>query len=128
MPIRANVALIIVRLPSVALNFWLIEGPAKIATLSWVIVRSTANILSVPILIKTFFAPWKGEYRKGYVAIARGIGITIRLFTLTVGLAITIFVFIVGAILTLAWILLPLIWIAAFVLSFTGPITGVQLP
>lgn len=117
MPISSNVALFLVRLPYMALRFWLYEGPTKITSLSWVIVRSTANILSVPILIKTFFAPWKGEYRKGFVAIARGIGIVIRLFTLTVGLAITLIVVALGVLLTICWVAAPIVWVALLIVG-----------
>lgn len=117
MPIRANPVLLIVRLPAMIVAFWLIEGPTKIATLMWIIIRSTANILSVPILIKTFFRPWKGEYRKGYVAIARGIGIIIRLFTLLIGLFITLIVVVLGAAFLLSWVLAPIAWTVLLIIS-----------
>jgi hypothetical protein len=110
MGINADPALIIVRLPVMALKFWLLEGPAKIAAFLWIIVGATANVLSIQVLIKTFFAPWKGEYRKGFVTIARSIGIIIRFFTLSTGLFIILIVLGLGSLLIVGWIVAPIVW------------------
>jgi hypothetical protein len=123
MPISANLSLILIRLPILLLNFWLIEGPVNILSTTWILTRSVANVLSVPILLRTFFAPWKGEYRKGYVGIARGIGITVRLFTLLVSILILTTVLTLGTALAILWVLAPILWIGLL----TAGIFGVNL-
>jgi len=120
MPISANPALLIVRFPVLIIKFWLIEGPSYLTKTTWSLIRTTAGILSISLLLKTFFAPWKGEYRKGYVAIARGIGMTIRFFTLITGILILVIEALLCLIVIVLWIGAPLYWVGLLLLSLGG--------
>ena len=120
MPISANPALLLVRIPLLLIKFWLVEGPSRILHTSFTLVRTTASILSIELLLKTLFAPWKGEYRKGYVAIARGIGFIIRFVTLLIGLVIIYIEIIICFSILIAWIGLPIYWTASLILSLGG--------
>jgi hypothetical protein len=120
MLINTTITLLIIRLPILILKFWLLEGPTFLVKAMTTLIGTTANILSITTLIETFFAPWKGEYRKGYVAIARSIGVTIRLFTIILGLVIIIIEALLCFGIIVLWITAPFYWTALFILTLGG--------
>lgn len=114
MTFRVNLIPLIATLPVLFIKFWFFEGPQFLLKVTWLLVRTTAAILSLPILLKTFFSPWKGEYRQGYVGIARGIGIIVRSFMILISLFIVVTIFITGILFTLTWIGAPIAWTTLF--------------
>lgn len=114
MTFRVNLAPLIATLPILFIKFWFFEGPQFFLKLTWLLVRTASAILSLPILLKTYFAPWKGEYRKGYVGVARGVGVVVRSFMISVSLLIVATIFITGIIFTLIWIGAPIAWTILF--------------
>mgnify|MGYP001613202427 CR=1 FL=1 len=55
-----------------------------------------ANLLSVPLLLRTFFKPLKSEYREGFVLFSIIMGVAIKLIILSVTIPI---VFLTGIVL-----------------------------
>src|SRR5579859_450925 len=115
--IRANLLPLIVTLPLAFAKFWFIDGPQNILQVTWLLTRASANVLSIPILLRTFFKPWKGEYRKGYVGIAVGVGVTVRLFMLLAGILITVIILAGGIIFCAVWLGAPFLWILLYLKS-----------
>ena len=90
------------------------------------------NYFSLPILLKSLFAPWhkyRWKYPKGLNAveffntlisnaISRLLGALIRIILIVVGIAFQIFVIFAGLIIFLFWILAPFIVIAGFLFAF----------
>lgn len=76
--------------PILLFNFWFIEAPINLLGFYRKANVYFLNILSFPILLKTFFKPLKNEYRKGFVGFSVAMGMVIKLFLLTFDLAIFI--------------------------------------
>jgi len=86
------------------------------------------NYFSLPILLKSLFAPWrryKWNYPKGFDvgeffstlvsnAFSRILGALMRIVLIIVGIIFQIFVVFAGLIIFLLWILIPFIIIAGF--------------
>ena len=84
-------------------------------------LKFNLNYFSVPVLIKTFFSPWrryKFSYGKGFNAgryfeaftfnmMSRIIGAVLRLFFIFLGLLIEIFIVLTGAVIFFGWLILP---------------------
>lgn len=83
------------------------------------------NYFSVPLLLKTFFSPWR-KYKESYGRgldikkyfeafasnmISRVLGAIVRSFLIIIGIAFEIFILFAGLIVFLAWIILPLLLI-----------------
>lgn len=62
--------------------------------------------------MRTFFVPWKNENRKGFVAIARGIGMTVKLFVLLADLILLTFYYSFAITFEIIFILTPIIALA----------------
>jgi len=92
------------------------------------------NYFSIPILLKTFFSPWR-KYRYPYGRffefwkntetfvfnmMSRVIGVILRTFFIIIGIISEIIIFIIGLILLLTWVILP------FLLIF-GLVFGIKL-
>jgi len=87
------------------------------------------NYFSVPLLLRTFFSPWrryKWSYGKGFDArryievffsnlISRILGAIVRSFLVIAGLAAEIFIVFSGLIVFFGWLLLPLLLIWGFI-------------
>lgn len=88
---------------------------------------------SIPLLLKTLFAPWKRDITRKprgldlkklfeYITfnlISRGLGFIVRFLTICVGILFFFFVVIAGAVFFLIWIFLPLIFVGLFILAIT---------
>jgi len=86
------------------------------------------NYFSLPILLKSFFAPWRKyrwNYPKGFDigeffstlisnAFSRVLGAIMRIVLIIVGAAFQVFVIFTGLIIFLLWIFIPFIVIAGF--------------
>ena len=79
------------------------------AKLSFEIFSYIANLLSVPLLLKTFFKPLKSEYREGLVIFSIVMGIAIKLLILAVTIPVLILVAILLLVMSLLVIVLPII-------------------
>jgi len=90
-----------------------------------------SNIFSLPLLLKTFFAPWRKynwRYPKGFDAVeffntfisntfSRILGAMVRIVLIIVGILFQIFVVVTGFIIFVGWLLLPIIATAGFLFA-----------
>ena len=91
-----------------------------------------ANFFSTPLLLKTFFAPWrryKWPYPRGFdVAeffntlisntFSRILGAMMRIVLIITGLLLQIFIILAGAVAIVLWILIPFLIIAGILFVF----------
>src|SRR3990167_4043585 len=75
-------------LPIQFLRFWYVDAPLRLISFFSSVNRACLEILSLSILIRTFFKPLKNEYRKGLVAFSIGMGIAIKTFLIFFDLVI----------------------------------------
>lgn len=108
--------------PALFFVWWYLEAPSR----NWLIVKAFVlrmiDTFSVPILLRTLFAPWKRDIIStenlslnerfqvwGANLVSRLVGAVIRSFTIIVGLLSAGFVAIFGFALWLLWFFLPFI-------------------
>ncbi len=76
---------------------------------SFQIFTYTANLLSVPILLATFFKPLKNEYRDGLVIFSIGMGMIVKTALLLISTVILIAVIAVLIVINILVLFLPVI-------------------
>lgn len=65
-------------LPIIFLKFWFIDAPLAIIQYFMSLNHAAIQILSLPLLFRTFFKPLKNEYRKGLVGFSIAFGIILK--------------------------------------------------
>ncbi len=65
-------------IPFLFLKFWYLEAPLRLINYFMSLNHAALQILSLPLMIRTFFKPLKNEYRKGLVAFSIGMGIFVK--------------------------------------------------
>ena len=95
------------KLPYIFVNYWYLEAPLKIVTFWAKLLAAIEHFLSLSLMIKTFFRPWKNERRKGFVVYAIGISATLKFFIILFDLAVLALFLALGGLVFLFWILLP---------------------
>lgn len=105
------------------LKWHFLEMPAFLTKVWKNYLDFATNYFSVPLLLKTFFSPWKryswaypkgldfGEVFGTFISnvFSRFIGAFIRIFLILAGFAFQIFVIIAGFIVLIFWIFMPVI-------------------
>ena len=75
-------------LPLLFLKFWFYDAPKSILGYCGSMNNAFFQLFSLPLLLQTYFKPWKNEYRKNLVAVAIGLGIFIKTFVILADLII----------------------------------------
>lgn len=95
-------------LPLLFLKFWYMDGPYGMFEYFASVNHAFFQLFSLPLLIKTYFKPWKNEYRKNFVPVAIGLGIVIKTFVILADLIMLVALLTVELIALVGFILLPL--------------------
>src|SRR3990167_7598842 len=96
-------------LPIMFLRFWYFEAPRSLISFFTSLNRVALELFSLPLLVKTFFRPWKNEYRKGLIGFSRGMGIFIKTFVIIADLFVLGFLILLETIFFLTFLLWPAI-------------------
>jgi hypothetical protein len=113
-------AVIFVKLFYLYLAFWFIEGPIKLTRALFQLLSAFEHFLSLTLMVKTFFRPWKNERRKRYVAYAIGIAATLRFFLIILDLIFLALVLAIGMVLIILFLVVPLIAVFLLFSSLLG--------
>ena len=113
--------------------FWqFFEVPKNILKAWRNFLKFNLNYFSVPLLLKTFFSPWrryKVSYGKGFDLgrysealfsnlIFRTLGTILRSFLIIIGLLAEIFIIFAGMIIFFSWLVLPALLILGLIFGF----------
>ena len=103
-------------LPIIFIKFWFIEAPKSLIDYFASMNSAFLQLFSLPLLIKTYFKPWKNEYRKGLVGIAIFIGVFIKTGAIIADLILLFLLLILEIAFILGFILWP-IWTLGLLFS-----------
>ena len=65
-------------LPLLFLKFYVFELPLMCIKWFASFNHSFLELVSLPLLVRTFFKPWKNEYRQRFIPVAVGLGMSIK--------------------------------------------------
>jgi hypothetical protein len=68
----------IVLLPFYILKFWYLEAPIKLFAYFFHLNKAFFHLFSLPLMLRTFFRPWKNEYREGLVKFSIFMGMVFK--------------------------------------------------
>ena len=60
------------------LSFWFIKAPIGLIAYFSSLNKAFLELFSLGLLVRTFFKPWKNEYRKGLIGFSIGMGMAIK--------------------------------------------------
>ena len=114
--------------------FWhFFEVPKEILRIWKNFLLFNLNYFSIPLLLKTFFSPWRKYreyYNKGFDVgkfletifaniIYCTLGAMMRSFLIVIGLFSEVFIFLAGLIIFFGWIILPVVLIKGLIIGLT---------
>jgi hypothetical protein len=99
-------------LPVDFLHWWFVEATFNLFQILRFILSATYRFLGVGLIFKTFFKPWKNEYREGLTRFALFMGMFIKTIFLFFDLIFFGFLIMVEGFVLIAWLTFPLfvIW------------------
>src|SRR6266550_224437 len=98
-------------LPVLFLRFFFIELPVSVVKYFSSLNSAFFQLFSLPLIVRTFFKPWKNEYRSQFVPMSIGIGMAVKTLVLIADLILLFFllafeIFVVAVI--VAWPILTI--------------------
>ncbi len=91
------------------LRFWFLEAPKGLIAFFASVNSSFMSLFSLPVLVKTYFKPWKNEYRKGLVGFSIGMGIFVKTFVILADVILLIALILLEACFVIGFISWPII-------------------
>lgn len=64
--------------PFLFFKFWYLEAPVKLVNYFFSVNHVALQVLSLPLMVRTFFKPLKNEYRKGLIGFSIGMGVLVK--------------------------------------------------
>lgn len=97
--------------PIFLLHFWYIEGNVSLLTFFGEVNKYCLELLSLPLLIKTFVSPLKNEYRGDLVLFSIVSGIFIKSVLIFTTFVIILFLLFVEMIFYVSFLILPVLFV-----------------
>lgn len=69
-------------LPILFVRFFFVELPVSVVKYFASLNTAFLQMFSLPLILRTFFKPWKNEYRSQFVPMAIGIGVAVKTLVL----------------------------------------------
>lgn len=101
-------------LPLEFLNFWFLIAPGELFEFFLSLNRAFLQLFSLPLLVKTFFKPWKNEYREGLVRFSIGMGMFIKTFVIIADILLLLLLLSLEVLLVAGFIFWPVLTIFLF--------------
>lgn len=101
----------LILLPLGFLKFWFFEAPILILRFFVSLNKVFFQLFSLTLLIKTYFKPWKNEYRQGLVGFSIAMGIFIKTFVIFADLILFILLILAEMLAFIVFIIWPFITI-----------------
>ncbi len=101
------------QLPLIFLKFWFWEAPREQIAFFSSLNSAFVQLFSLPLLLRTFFKPWKNEYREGLVGFSIGMGMFIKAIVIIVDVALLLLLISLEIIFIGFWLFWPIgtIWL-----------------
>ena len=96
-------------LPLQFIYWWFVEATFTIFKVMRYFLAAAYHLLGIGSILKTFFEPWKNEYREGLVRFSIFMGMFLKSLLLIFDLIFLAGLILVEFVAILAWVLLPLI-------------------
>jgi len=96
-------------LPLSFLKFWFFEAPSAILHFFVSLNKAFFQLFSLPLLIKTYFKPWKNEYRQGLVGFSIAMGMFIKTFVIFADLMLFILLLVIEIFVFTVFLIWPFI-------------------
>ncbi len=102
----------LISLPLEFLHWWFIEATFNLFQILRFVLAASYRILGVELLFRTFFKPWKNEYREGLTRFALFMGMAIKSFFLFFDLLFFSALIFAEGLVILIWLTFPMfvIW------------------
>lgn len=97
------------RLPIDIVTFWYLKAPISLLYFFVNVNKQFLTLFSLPLMVKTFFKPWKNEYREGLVGFSIFMGIVFKSIFIVVDLFILLLLLAAEAILFLWFLIFPIV-------------------
>lgn len=104
----------LISLPFEFIRWWLLESTVNLLKIMRFIFVYFYRELSINLLLKTYFKPWKNEYRQGLVRFALFMGIFLKTSFLLVDVLFFAVLATAEIAVLIVWVLLPFIIIWGF--------------
>lgn len=105
----------VVLLPFYILKFWYLEAPVKLLYYFFHLNKAFFHLFSLPLMIRTFFRPWKNEYRKGLVGFSIFMGVAFKSMFIIADIFLFVALLLFEVVLFIAFLAWPL---ATFYIPF----------
>ena len=106
----------LIKFPLIFLKFWYLEAPLNILRFFASLNKAFFGVFSLPLMLKTFFKPWKNEYREGLVGFSIIMGMVMKslfifadLFLFSLLIFTEVIMFMLFLIMPIAVFIVPLI-------------------
>ncbi len=97
----------LILMPLSFLKFWFIEAPGMMFHFFLSLNKAFLQLFSLPLLLKTYFKPWKNEYRQGLVGFSIAMGMFIKTFVILADLFLLLLLLTIELFVVLAFIIWP---------------------
>lgn len=104
-------------LPLIVLKFWYLEAPLGLISFFASLNSAFLNLFSLPLLIKTYFKPWKNEYRKGLVGFSIVMGMFVKTIVIIADTVLLGTLLIFETIFTISFVVWPVAIVMLFFLK-----------
>lgn len=98
----------ILSFPSILFKFWFFEAPVSLVEYFASLNNAFLELFSLPLLVRTYFKPWKNEYRKDFIMVAIGLSIIIKTFIILADLLLFLLLIVLELIFILAFLAWPI--------------------